>query len=237
MEIRRFFINPEDFDGKIATIRGDEFIHATKVLRQKKGYTIIFCICDGFDYYAEINNIEKDYLTAKLLKKEINNTATKHKITLYQGSLKGGKNDFIVQKAVELGVSRICFFKSKNTIENNIQLERLNRISFEASKQCGRSDIVKVNFLSFDEVINQAEKTKALMFYENEHSNSINTVSFNGIETVSIIIGSEGGFDASEAVQAKNAGIAILSLGARILRAETASIVATALTMNKLGEM
>lgn len=237
MEIRRFFINKDNFDGVNAIVDGDEFIHATKVLRQKVGYSIIVCMGDGFDYFAEITNIEKNKLIAKVIKKEINFSVTKHKVILYQGLLKGNKNDFIVQKAVELGISEIYFFISKNTAETTVQLERLNRISIESSKQCGRAEIVKVALISFEEVINKASKTVALMFYENEKKNNINTVKFDEFLDISIIIGCEGGFDIEEVDTAKKAKISTLSLGSRILRAETATIVATALTMFKLGEL
>ncbi|MEG1791226.1 MAG: RsmE family RNA methyltransferase [Clostridia bacterium] len=236
MEIRRFFINKNDFDGKIATISGDEFLHATKVLRQKVGFTIIFCIGDGFDYYAEIIEIDKNMLKAKFINKIQNFTGAKCAVTLYQGSLKNNKNDFVVQKAVELGISEVVFFVSKYVAENDISLSRLNKISIEASKQCGRADIVNVRAMTFDEVISCLSKC-ALMFYELETERKLNEIDFNNADTVDIIIGSEGGFDISEVESARARGAKILSLGKRILRAETASIVATALTMDALGEL
>lgn len=235
MEIRRFFVKPEAFDGSGVVIDGEEFRHAVKVLRQKVGFTIIFNTGDGCDYYAEITEISKDCLTARLIKKEINVASPRKQITLYQGSLKCGKNDFVAQKAVELGVSRIVFFDSKNAAEKNISVERLRKIAVEAMKQCGRADSVTVEFKTFAEVIAEAAEGFSIMPYELEASVKLSDLDYENRVGASIIIGSEGGFDKSEAEAARQAGVNLVSLGRRILRAETAAIAAVVLITEKIG--
>ena len=235
MEIRRFYINPNKFDGAVAVIDGDEFVHAVKVLRQKVGYKIVFCTGDGNDYLAEISKIEKDRLYARVLDKTKNTSEPKKQVILFQGAMKN-KNDFIVQKAVELGVSKVVFFISKNVSEKDVSTERLNKIAIEACKQCGRAIQVDVQLMPFSDVVEQID-ADTILFYEEERQNKIRQLDLSDCETLKIIIGSEGGFDISEVEQAKQKGAKILSLGARILRAETAAIVATAFAMDALGEM
>lgn len=109
MEIRRLHANLNDFNDGVFEISGDEFNYAVKVLRQKQGFSVIVNVGDGYDYIGVITEIKKDRLCVKVSEKVENPATPKNKITLYQGSCKLGKNDFIVQKAVELGVSRVVF--------------------------------------------------------------------------------------------------------------------------------
>lgn len=234
MEIRRFYINPENIKDKTAEISGEEFTHAVKVLRQKIGFRIILNTGDGYDYFAEITDILKNVMIAKIVGKEKNLATPERKVTLYQGSLKQGKNDFIVQKAVELGVTRLVFFVSKNVVEKEVNIDRINKIAVEAMKQCGRADRISVEFTSFEKAVADISG-KALLFYEGECEKTLSDYDFNGLTEISIFVGSEGGFDEKEVELAKNADITVISLGKRILRAETASIVATALVTDKIG--
>lgn len=109
MEIRRLHAHLNDFNDGVFEISGDEFNYAVKVLRQKQGFSVIVNVGDGYDYIGVITEIKKDRLCVKVSEKVENPATPKNKITLYQGSCKLGKNDFIVQKAVELGVSRVVF--------------------------------------------------------------------------------------------------------------------------------
>lgn len=230
MEIRRLHANIDDFkDGKFE-IYGDEFNYAVKVLRQKKGFSVIVNVGDGYDYLGVISEIAKDRLFVDVENKIENAATPKNKITLYQGSCKLGKNDFIVQKAVELGISRIVFFKSEFVVEKEVNLERLNKIAKEALKQCERADDVSVEFTLYEDAVENAEN--AVMFYEGDCDWVFNDVS----DTVrGFFVGSEGGFSDDEVSFAKSRGIKTVSLGKRILRAETASVVATTLVQLKTG--
>ena len=136
MEIRRFFASKNDISGDAVTVSGDEFLHLTKVLRYKVGYKATVCANDGIERTCTIVEIGKDY--AKLHVDESRVADTKNvNITLYAGLLKNNKLDFVVQKAVELGVDRVVPFTSQNCAETKFSRDRANKIALEAAKQCG----------------------------------------------------------------------------------------------------
>ncbi len=230
MEIRRLRANLSDYRDGVFEISNDEFIYAVKVLRQKIGFSVIVNVGDGYDYNGVITDIKKDRLFVKISEKVKNSATPEKEITLYQGSCKTGKNDFIAQKAVELGVSRIVFFTSDNVVERDVNLERLNKIAKEALKQCDRADDVKVEFSTFENAVKNAKE--AVIFYEGDCEISANNIP---VATTEFFVGSEGGFSEREIALAKNNGIKTVSLGKRILRAETASVVATTLVQLKTG--
>lgn len=226
----------EHINGDTAKIVGDEYYHAVRVLREKVGYDVIVCCGDGKDYRGVIEQINRDHLLIKIRNSVQNAASPLQKVTLFQGSVKG-KNDFIVQKAVELGASEVCLFASRNTVERQVNLDRLNKISVEASKQCGRADIMPVSFIpDFYGVLERLKPECAnLFFYECENQNRLPDF-LKGGQAVNIVIGSEGGFTADEA-DAARAKASVLSLGKRILRADTAALSALTLVMRAVGEM
>ncbi len=237
MEIKRFFVRKEDIKGDTLSISGEEFYHLTKVLRHKVGYVVICSCGDGKDYYCTLSKINKDFAEAKINEIKENNASAKCNIHLFQAVIKSAKLDIVIQKAVELGVKDITLFYSNNTNEKDINLDRLNKISKEASKQCGRSDLVTIGkVVEFDEMLELAKKEDYIVMpYEYENKVNFSSLDFPS-GSYALIIGSEGGFQEYEVEKAKNFGAKSVSLGNRILRSETASIIATSLVMFKLGE-
>lgn len=230
MEIRRFLTSSDKIKNDVAEISGDEFTYAVKVLRQKTGFTVIVNTGDGYDRIGEISEIAKDKLTVKIRETVKNEATPDKKITLYQGSCKQGKNDFIVQKAVELGISRIVFFKSDFVTEKEVNLERLRKIATEALKQCGRADSVEVEFTDYFSAVDNCEN--AVIFYEGECENTLSDI---GNAVSALFVGSEGGFSEREVGYAREKGLKTITLGKRILRAETASVVATSMIQYLTG--
>ncbi len=213
-------------------LTGEELRHI-HVLRHDVGDVII------------VNNMEskilfmsKDLAIINKIKDITEKGKPSIRITLYPAFLKSDKMDYLVQKAVELGVSDIVPFFSKNTIvklDNKDRLkrrEKLQKISIEATKQCGRTDEVNIaDFIDFNEIINVISKHEFSIFaYENETmglKSVINKLNQNNIEykDIAIIVGPEGGFDNKEVEVLKNIkNVYTVSLGERILRAETASM-------------
>ena len=241
MDIKRFYVSSEDINNNICKITGNEFYHLTKVLRHKVGFIIIVCNnIDGKDYYAKLTEINKDYALAEIYDAIDNECKTNVDITLYQALPKGDKIDLITQKAVELGISNIKIFNSKYVSESKFNIDRLDRINLEACKQCGRSRVANINgVLDFSSMLLELDHyDKVLVCYENEKVNNFKTAleNFKG-KSLALIIGSEGGFDIEEIEKIReHAGISV-TLGSRILRAETASIVGVALAMYELGEL
>lgn len=240
MEIKRFFVDKSALTDNIFYIDGEQFVHMTKVLRHKVGYEIIIGCDDEFDYNCEIVEIKKDCCLAKVKSITQNKCINAYDITLFQAVPKGDKLDLITQKMVELGVNHIVPFFSQFTNNQKCNIERLNKISLEACKQCGRSKkCIVENAVQFDDILNRfADFNQIIMPYENAEFGSIDCLKkCDQLDKIAIVIGSEGGFSSLEVQSAKDYGAKVVSLGNRILRCETAAIVTAALVNFVLGEM
>lgn len=238
MEIKRFFVDPNSIHNGTVEITGDELYHMGKVLRCKVGYKIIVCDNSGKDYLCTITEISKDIAYANVDDTTINDSELDHYITLFQALPKGDKLDLITQKMVELGVKKLIPFTSRYTNESKFNQHRLEKISLEACKQCGRATICEVGgLIDIEDMYSQLSDYDLVIFpYENAEKGAIDLIdNIEDNHSIAIVIGSEGGFHESEAQRVVEAGGISVSLGKRILRCETAAIVATALTINALG--
>lgn len=239
MEIRRFFVSPDDVAGDKIYISGDEYAHL-KVLRQKVGYKVVVCTGDGKDYEGTIEEISRDRAVVRIDTVSANANDPALDITLFQALPKGDKMSFIVQKCTELGARRIVPFLSAYTEETRYNRERMQRVAKEACKQCGRSLVCDAGELTdFDGVISSLrDYDLVIMPYENATCGRTGDV--KGLKTakkIAVIIGSEGGFAQEEVQRAKDAGAQIVSLGRRILRCETAGLVTISLIAYERGEL
>lgn len=237
MEIRRFFVDNSDICNNVVTLTGDEFSHMVKVLRYKVGFKAVVCANDGIERLCTVNEIGKDFATLVIEQENVQDVKNAH-VTLFAGLLKNNKLDFVVQKSVELGVDEIIPFASHNCAETKFSKDRAEKIALEAAKQCGSAYLSKVGPLeNFDEVLARFKEFDTILFaYENEKKNRIKDCRFEG-KKVALVVGPEGGFTPDETEKAKECGATIVTLGRRILRAETASIVSCALLLDHLGEL
>ncbi len=235
-EIRRFFV---DKISNPIVIEGDEFTHAVSVLRVKVGDKIIVCDNTGIEYCSTITYITKKSLTAELKSTFYSQTEAKENVMLVCGYLKGDKTELVVQKAVELGVKRIVVFSSEfsSAFMNDNKLNRLNRVSIESAKQCGRAIAPKVEY---------AENLESALELAKDYNNKLFACEFANVKgenlkdlhgSTAIVVGSEGGFSKEEYKIALANGFKTVFLGKRILRAETASIALTGIIMYALGEL
>lgn len=240
MEIRRFYVDKDDIVDGFVTVKGDEYIHMTKILRHKVGYKIIVNNnLDCVDYYAVITDIGKESARAEIVDTGINDTVSNVDVTLMQALPKGDKSDFIAQKATELGVKKIIFFLSEFTTEKKINIDRIKRITLEACKQCGRAFVPEVEFVNTIADLSIEQYDKVIFLNEHERKMSFSDLSFSNDKEkkVALIVGSEGGFSKREVCEICDKGAVSVSLGKRILRAETASVATMSIVMYKLGEM
>lgn len=237
MEIRRFFVDNSDICNNVVTLTGDEFSHMVKVLRYKVGFKAVVCANDGIERLCTVNEIGKDFATLVIEQENVQDVKNAH-VTLFAGLLKNNKLDFVVQKSVELGVDEIIPFASHNCAETKFSKDRAEKIALEAAKQCGSAYLLKVGSLeNFDEVLARFKEFDTVLFaYENEKKNRIKDCRFEG-KKVALVVGPEGGFTPDETEKAKECGATIVTIGRRILRAETASIVSCALLLDHLGEL
>ena len=153
--------------------------------------------------------------------------------------------DYIIQKSVEAGAHGIVFFQSARSVakpdDPYKKLERWNRISEEAAKQSGRGIIPKVTWApDYGEVLNTAvHHGLPLFMYETGEREALKDVleANSSVSSVSILTGPEGGFEPFEADLARIAGLHICSMGERILRCETAPVVAVTAVMYATGNL
>lgn len=237
MELRRFFVTPEDVRGDTVTVTGGEFVHMTRVLRMKPGYKAVVCADDGKERLCTVKEIGSGY--ALLSQDEVRDADRKKvSLTLFTGLLKNSKLDFVVQKAVELGVDKIVPFVSAYTAEKKFNAERANKIALEAAKQCGSVWLSRVEEpVTFDEVTAEFGKFDTVLFaYESDRLHSLKNTEIRGT-SLALVVGSEGGFRPDEAARAVACGAKAITLGRRILRAETAGIVGAALVLDAAGEL
>ena len=238
----RFFT--ETINETKGTISGDDAKHIAKVLRMHAGEKLVACDCQGFDYDCVIDSLTDKDVELSVERKYLSETEPSVRVTLYQAMPKSDKMELIIQKAVELGVSAIVPVQTKRCVSRPDaksmakKLERYNRIALEAAKQCGRGRIPQVlPMLDFTEAIKaMKEDQRAFLFYENSTS-SFRKELEQGVSSVSIMVGAEGGFEEEEVQKALDLDIASLSLGKRILRCETAPLAALSIIMYETGNM
>ncbi|MDR2571882.1 MAG: 16S rRNA (uracil(1498)-N(3))-methyltransferase [Oscillospiraceae bacterium] len=181
--------------------------------------------------------------TAKILRQQQSVGEPSVTCSVYIAFQKGDRLDYAVQKSVELGAKRIVLYESERCVAtpHDIikKIARLQRIALETAKLSGRGIIPEVTSVGkFDMMIDDAASRSALslFFYECEEDLSVRDI-LTGceIESVSIITGPEGGFEPHEAKMARSKGFHVASLGPRILRSETAPVVALAAVMYQSG--
>ena len=236
-QLKRFFV---DTVGEETELCGEEFEHAKNVLRLSVGSEVILLDNSGKEYTAVITAVEKKRMTLNVVRTELGSREATTDVCLLFGYLKNAdKNEFIVQKAVELGVNKIGVFSSEysSAYMNANKLERLNKVSKEAAKQCLRSIAPEVVYFdSLDKALDFAKDYENKVFAcEFATESKCDLEKLQG--STAIVIGSEGGFSRAEEQLANALGFASVTLGKRILRAETAAVALTSVVMFSLGEL
>ena len=218
------------FIGKIendyAILENDEFHHA-KVKRIKEGYKIEINDLQGNVYLTEVEEIGKKQLKAKILKK-IPAQQNPLKIRLFQCMPNHlSKIDDLIEPISELGVYELVPVISKNSAvkEKDIikKMKKWEKIALNSIKQCERLYPLKIlEPIKFNEI--QLNSNIGFIFYEREKENSLKNYLNKEVNSVSVIIGAEGGITEEELRFAKEQGFESVSLGKNILRMETAVI-------------
>lgn len=232
----RFFVETASPDA--IAITGEDARHIGRSLRMRPGERLTVC-CDGIDYDCEITRITAD--TVFLHPFAIKPCAAEPsvQVTLYQAAPKQDKLAEIVQKTVELGVTRIVPVLTSRCVARPTaedfakKLPRLQKIAASAAKQSGRGIIPRVEPLMSwrDALSRMAQEDVSVMLYEEAGGVRFGEVPLDGRKNVGLLIGSEGGFSPEEAQQAQDAGLFRVWLGSRILRCETAPTAALSILM------
>ncbi len=221
---------------KITVIEGEDALHISKAQRSKCGDKLNLSDGNGLRAVGEIKEIGKSSVMLEIEEIFEDENEPKVGITLFQAMPKGDKAELIIQKAVELGVSKIVFFLSEFCVSRPTQkdfdkkLIRYNKIALEAAKQCGRGKLVPVvGIITFKELAELVQNAPTAFLYEKAslpYKAVLERAKAEG--ALNIIIGSEGGFSEKEVEALKIAGAEVVTLGKLILRCETAAIAAIA---------
>ena len=210
------------------TLSSDDLHHLTHVMRMRVGD--FFEVVDNQTLYVcEITSLNP--LQVKCEERIPDEELNSH-VTLFFALAKGDKIDLVIQKATELGVHQIILFKSRRCVVNfdnkdiSKKLSRYQKIAKEASEQCHRLIVPEIKGVIDIKDIPSYKEEVNLLAYEKKAGHTSDSFKLDSPKGVSIVIGSEGGFDEDEAEYLEKNGFKTISLGKRILRCETAAIYA-----------
>lgn len=233
-------------DNEIGTenfiITGENARHISKSLRMKPGEALTLVTPEKEQLDCVITAVSADSVEVEITSRKPCENEPDVEITLYQALPKGDKMEYIVQKCVELGISRIVPVISARCIsrpdEKSLAKKqvRWQKIAKEAAQQSRRGIIPKIDTaVSFKEAVKLcAQNEQNIIFYE-LGGESVKTLIKNKPESIGIFIGSEGGFEQAEVDLAIQSGAKAATLGKRILRAETAPLAALSVIMYETG--
>lgn len=244
----RFFVGKQNInlENNTCIIEGEDVKHISKVLRCRIGEELEVCDNDNNEYICEITNIDKSQVELNILECVDIKRESDLKIKLYQGLPKGPKMEMILQKLTEVGVDEIILVQTKRTVvkvddkKEDKKIERWERIIYEAAKQSKRGKIPRLRgVLSFKEALDDMKTNDFnIAPYENERTKSIKqAIKGVDIKNIGIFVGPEGGFEDTEIKDVEEIGGQSVSLGPRILRTETASLVASSIVLYELSDL
>ncbi|SYZ73544.1 Ribosomal RNA small subunit methyltransferase E [Candidatus Zixiibacteriota bacterium] len=240
-----FYTSPENINGDLAILTGEEAHHLQKVLRLTKGESAMIVDGCGNAYRTQIEAIAEKSVKCRIFAPVRNFGEPMHYVTLAGGLSTGYKFDEVIEKGTELGVSRfvpVITEKAKVRIDDELsgrrKGERWRKVAIAAMKQCGRSLIPAIEApIHFEKLFSLANLGQTVIFDPTAGENSFGIFHPDTEQKYfTLIVGSESGFSAGELQAAREKGILAVSLGKRILRTENAGPTAAALLMFRLGE-
>lgn len=242
--MHRFFILPEWIDQDRVVIRGKQVHQLRDVLRLTEGDRILVLDNSGWEYEVELKKVTRGQVEGTVLGKSLSVTEPRTRIILYQALLKGEKFGFILQKGTELGVAGFVPILCERCVAGHPEdvsdrkLDRWQRIIAEAAEQSRRGKLPSLEpVLPFEQAC-QLAMGFSLLAYEGEKALGLRAaLQGQNLPSVNIFIGPEGGFSPSEVEFARSCGILPITLGSRVLRAETAGLVAATAVFYECGDL
>ena len=243
--MRRFFIDTPLSDHMV--IRNDDARHIASVLRLAAGATVLVSGQDGKSGKAEIIAASPESIELRLLEFLEDTTEPPIAIWLVQSLSKGEKMDFIIQKAVELGVYGLIPVATAHSVvrydaaKQVDKVARWQKIAREAAKQCGRNYIPQVYpVTTLNQVLanNEFASANKIMLYEGQAAQGIKqALTECNSQSYVLFIGPEGGFSTAEVALCQEHGSRIVTMGPRIMRTETAALAAVTAVMYECGDL
>ena len=236
-----FFVDRAHISGDTAVLSGTEAGHMLRSLRLRTGDSFYAFDEDGNRYRMRILEATSRSLRAEVLDSFPPEPPPEVAVTLLVGLPKADKMDFILEKATELGCSRVIPFRSSRTIprpdprDAGKRLLRWERIALSAAKQCGSGRLPEISPpLSYPDALRAVDAAEGkVVFYEGVGQFGLKKVlsGLKDVSSVALLVGPEGGFSEDEVREAERAGFRRAGLGPRILRVETAAVAALSMTL------
>lgn len=246
--MRRFFFDKAAREGDSVTLDEGESRHITRVLRLEPGCDVELLDGEGGLFRAQLSEVGKR-VRANIVGVVESGGTDRVTVSIVQGHLKGKKLELVIQKCTELGVASMMMYWSSRCqgklkdLQGGKKLERYQRIVESACKQCFRADLMElqepVDFSRLLEMYEDKPGRLKLLFWEEERATSLHDISFAGpeVDELILLLGPEGGLTGEEVQAAAEAGWRSVSLGKRILRAETATIAAASICQHLVGNI
>jgi 16S rRNA (uracil1498-N3)-methyltransferase len=249
---RRFYAPPTAFalEGQTVSLSADEARHARDVLRLQPGDAVYVFDGVGKEFRCAVRELDRDGAALDIVEEiEPARPESPLNLTLGIALLKGEKFDLVVQKATELGASRVvpvttsrADVRIRHGDEAKRKVARWQRIALEAAKQCGRARLMEIDEpVGFTALIDRpAEEGELRLIFAERNGLSLADVTQNspaGSPKLFALVGPEGGWADEEIELAREAGWQIVTLGGRTLRAETAAIAIVALLQHHFGDL
>jgi len=253
MSLHRFFVHPDVFSGDEVRLEGDLAHRLSRVLRLEASAAVVLLDGSGLEYETRLDVVGPQRVTGTVLGRRPGRAEPRVRLVLYQSLVKGERFDWVLEKGTELGVAAFVPLLSRRNVVRAApgrqgrqgRPERWHRVVREAAEQCGRCVLPEIlSAKSLKEALSEAANLR-LLPWEGEEALGLAAAlrqarpALEAAEhpTVAVLIGPEGGFDVEEVALARQAGVQVVSLGRRILRSETAGIVAAAAVLYELGEL
>ena len=233
---RRFFV--EEIADEVV-LSAQESRHAKNALRLAQGDEVTLFDGTGREYSAVVTRADRQGFTVHVVRESVSDREPRTDVFLLIGALKGDKTELVVQKATELGVTRIGVFSSRfcAAYMNENKLERLRRVAREAAKQCLRASVPQVEYFdTLEGALTAGAGYESRLFACEFLPAGEGSLADMGA-SVCAVVGSEGGFSEEEYELACTLGYRGISLGRRILRAETAAVALLSVIMYEAGEL
>lgn len=241
-----FFVEKRNIDGDTAVLSGTEAGHMVRSLRLAPGDSFFAFDETGNRYRMRILEATSRSLRAEILEASPPEAPPTVETTLLIGLPKADKFDFILEKATELGCSRVVPFRSSRTIprldprDAGRKTLRWERVALAAAKQCGSGRVPEIpGILAFADAIQLGARSEGrVVLYEGVGRFGLKRVlsGMGRVRSVSLLVGPEGGFSEEEVRAAERSGFVRAGLGQRILRVETAAVAALSMVLYHFEE-
>lgn len=244
----RFFVDAS-LSGDRIELPGAIAHRIAKVLRLRAGGEITLFDGSGADVRARLESVKPDFVVAIPIERHDGPTEPRVAVHLYQSITKGDRFEWLVEKATELGVAEVTPLVTARAVVKTSgdgqRVDRWRRIAVEAAEQCERSAVPQVHPpVTFDAALAAADGILLLPFERADHTTPTIGETLGAriddlfaLSAVGIFIGPEGGYEDAEVQRAVEASALVVTMGERVLRSETAGIVALTLVMSAIGEL